>query len=72
MSDEGDGTAGEGGGELLGGRETGCGLKGEERGDRNADESVQRVPDEIERGDFVDEKVDAEEDERGGDDSPVW
>ena len=71
MGDERDGATCESGGELLRGRETGCGLKGEERSDRDADECVERVPDEIERGDFVYEEVDAEENESGGDDAPV-
>ena len=71
VGDECDGATGESGGELLGGREAGCGLKGEERGDGDADESVERVPDKIECGDFVYEEIDAEENERGGDDAPV-
>ena len=49
----------------------GRGLKGEQRGDGDADECVQRVPDEIEGGNFVDEEIDAEENESGGDDAPV-
>jgi len=71
VRDECDGAAGESGGELLDRREAGSGLKGEERGDGDADESVERIPDEIESGDFVDEEVDAEENEGGGDDAPV-
>jgi hypothetical protein len=71
VGDEGDGAAGESGDKLLGGSEAGGGLKSEQRGDGDADESVQRVPDEVECRDFVDEEIDAEENESGGDDAPV-
>jgi hypothetical protein len=71
VGDEGDGAAGEGREELLRGREAGCGLKGEQCSDRDADEGVKRVPDEVERGDFVDEEVNAEENESGRDDAPI-
>ena len=71
VSDEGDGAAGKCSGQLLARCERRSGLKGEQRGEGYADESVQRVPDEIERGNFVDEKTDAEEDESSNDDAPV-
>ena len=71
MGDEGDGAAGKSGGELLARREAGCGLKGEERSNWDANEGVERVPDEVEGGNFVDEKINAEENESGGDDAPV-
>jgi len=71
VSNEGDGAARESGGKLFGGRERCSGLKSEERGEGDADESVERVPDEVEGGDLVDKETDAEEDESGGDDTPV-
>ncbi len=71
VSDEGDSASGKRGGKLLGGREGCRGLIREERGDRNADEGVERVPDEVEGGDLVGEELDGEEREAGGDDAPV-
>jgi len=57
----GDGSAGERGGQLFKGREAGGGLKGEERGDGDADEGVECVPEEVKGGDFVGEELQGEE-----------
>src|SRR5208282_4982617 len=71
VGDECNSAAGKSGGKLLARREASCGLKRKERGEGDANKSVERVPDEVEGGDFVDEEIDAEENESGGDDAPV-
>ena len=58
---EGDGCTEEGGNELFLRRERGGGAPCDESGDRYADEGMERVPDEIEGGDFVGEELDGEE-----------
>ena len=70
MGGKGDGGTEKSGEELLAGSELCGGAVGEQGGDRNADEGVQRGPDEIEGGDFVGEEFDGEECGAGGDYGP--
>jgi hypothetical protein len=49
----------------------GRGRKRQQSGDGNADERVQRVPDEVEGGNFICEEFDGEQREGGADDPPV-
>jgi hypothetical protein len=68
---EGDGSA-ERGGEYLHLRgELGAGLVGDKRGDRDADEGVEDIPEEIEGGELVGEELDEEEDGRDDEDPGV-
>ena len=48
------------GDELLGGSELRGGAIGEQRGDGDADEGVERAPEKVEGGDFVGEELDSE------------
>ncbi len=70
VGDEGDGGSEKCGQQLVLGRKLGRGAVGEESGDRDADESVQGIPDEIEGGDFVGEEFEDEERGTGGNDGP--
>ena len=67
---EGDGGSEKCGEKLLAGSELGSGAVGEQGGHRDANEGVERGPDEIEGGDFVGEEFDGEERGAGGDHGP--
>ncbi len=71
VGDEGYGCSEERGQELVLGGKLGGGLVGEKSGDGDADEGVEGVPDEVERGDFVGEEFDDEERGAGDDDRPA-
>ena len=58
--------------ELLGGSELRSGAVGKQRGDRDANESVESAPEKIEGGDFVGEEFNGEERCAGGDDGPCF
>ena len=59
MCSECDQAAGDGGQQLSFGRKLGGGSIGDEGRDGDADKSMQRIPEEVEGGDFVGEKFDA-------------
>jgi hypothetical protein len=71
MCSQGDQAAGECSYKLLGGRQSGRGAIGEERGDRNADKRMQRIPDQVEGGNLIGEKLDREERAAAGNHIPT-
>ena len=70
VGDEGDAGAEQRGHQLVRGRKLGGGLVGQQSGDRDANEGVQSVPDQVEGWDLVSEEFEGEECEAGDDDGP--
>jgi len=58
--------------QLLGGSELGGGAVGQQGGDRDEDEGVERAPDQVEGGDLIGEEFDGEQRSAGGDDGPAF
>lgn len=68
VGDRGEEAAGTRGQELQAGREVGAGGVGEKGGGWDADDGVERVPDEIDAGDLVGDELAGEEEGCGGED----
>lgn len=71
VSGESDGGAEQSREKLLLRSECRRGAPGEERGDRNTDEGMEGVPDEVEGRDFVGKELDGEEGDAGSNDPPI-
>ena len=71
VRDGGDEASGDGDQQLLRGREVRAGGVGHQRGGGDADEGVQRVPEEVEAGDLVGEEFGQEEQAADADDPRI-